>query len=721
MGQSNYIVLENKHFCLKIDKFCVAQSLVYKSNGEECIAVEEKLPLFSLAEERPYNNEIKLAHPNKTTTFHANRVRIEGDKLIVGFELLGWEAVVRLNIKDDYIAFQLEKFNVEFKDFGYLMMDTPPVLRFRLLQLPIASREKFGEWLNVVWDDRVAVNLLATSPYALVDAEKRKNHRILTADAHRDIDLFDCGAALIVTAPDKLLDCIEQVEIDYNLPKGATARKSQELNRSIYWAYAIYPSTVDKHIECAKKGGFSKLIISYNNIFKEEGPYAHCNDFEYRPEYANGDADVKLVIDKLKAAGITPGIHLLHTHIGIKSKYVTPIADYRLNITRHFTLSKPLGLDDTTIYVSQNPRGAVIHPKCRVLKFDGEIIYYEGYSTEPPYCFTGCKRGHFDTNITTHNQGTIGGILDISEYGGSSVYVDQETDLQDEIAEKIAKIYDLGMEIIYFDGSEGTDAPYEFQVPYAQYRVYKKLAKEPLFCEGAAKAHFSWHMISGGNAFDIFKTPVFKESIAKYPLEEAPRMAADFTRINFGWWAFFDDTQADIYEYGTSRAAAWNCPVTVMADVNKITIHPRYDDIFEVLHRWEDVRKLNWLTDEQKEILKKPDIEHTLLINEKGEYELAEYKQMKKAAGGNQNIRAFLFERLGKTYVVLWHLTGEATLRLPICKDKILYEDELGGEKLSIKKDGKKSILSIGKKRYLSTELSKDEVKKAFENAQVID
>ena len=37
-------------------------------------------------------------------------------------------------------------------------------------------------------------------------------------------------------------------------------------------------------------------------------------------------------------------------------------------------------------------------------------------------------------------------------------------------------------------------------------------------------------------------------------------MQDDFTRINFGWWRFNNETQSDIFEYGTSRAAAWDCP-----------------------------------------------------------------------------------------------------------------------------------------------------------------
>ena len=51
-------------------------------------------------------------------------------------------------------------------------------------------------------------------------------------------------------------------------------------------------------------------------------------------------------------------------------------------------------------------------------------------------------------------------------------------------------------------------------------------------------------------------------------------------------------------------------------------------------------------------MLKNPEQEHTLLINERGEYELAAYDLMKDAAGGDVRLRTFVFERCGERYVV---------------------------------------------------------------------
>ena len=285
------------------------------------------------------------------------------------------------------------------------------------------------------------------------------------------------------------------------------------------------------------------MLIYYTCMF---------SDYKYKQEYPNGQADLIVLLQKIKAAGITPGFHFLQPHIGLDGEHAVPVADHRLRLKKHFTLAKPLGKDDTTVYVEQSTKNAVMADRCRFLQFDGELIAYEGFSKEPPYCFTGCVRGAKETRVTEHPVGQIGGILDVSEYGAYSAYLDQDSSLSEEISQLLADTYNCGFEFLYFDGSEGTNLPYAYHIPNAQYRVFKKLKKAPLFAEGAAKAHFSWHMLSGGNAFDTFKPPVFKEMIKVHPVPEAIRMRSDFTRINFGWWAYFGaETQPDMFEYGT--------------------------------------------------------------------------------------------------------------------------------------------------------------------------
>lgn len=715
MNIANDVILENVHCRLTVGADCLVKSLLIKESGEECLRLDEDIALFSVTQERPFNNEVKLAHPNKRTTYEGNALRREGDRLIVGFELAPYEAVVTIKEADDYIAFELTEFLLTDESYPGLTMSMPPVAEFRMIQLPVVNRENFGEWLNVSWDACAAVNVLGISPYARIDSARRKGYRILSADAVKGIKLKGCPAALIAAPTAKLLDCIASLEEDYDLPRGVESRRNYPtINSSEFWTTWINPSNVDEHIAYAKKGGFRMMKIYYVALTHEEGGYCYCGDYDLSGAYPNGLSDVKDMLDKLKAAGITPGLHVLQTHIGLKSRYVTPTVDARLNLKRAFTLAKPMGMDDTEVYVHRNPEDSEMFPQARYLTFGGEMIGYEAYTTEPPYKFTGCVRGAHNTTVVSHPAGERGGILDISEFGATSAYIDQNSDLQDEIADKIAQLYNQGFGFIYFDGSEGTNAPFGIHVPNAQYRVYKKLKPAPLVTEGAAKAHFGWHFQSGGNAFDVFPPEQFKDAIDRYPAEEAPRMREDFTRLNFGWWNFVlptetsIGTQADLYEYGTSHAAAWDCPATIQVPLSTLRAHARTDDILEVMRRWEDVRQTKWLDEEQKALLRVPGKEYHLLINERGDYELVPYEQIETSS---RDLRAFVFARGGETYVTFWHLSGSCEMKLPLDAADYTLAYEIG------KPIPHGDTIALGARCYLKSAQPRETVLQAFREA----
>lgn len=717
MSDTVSVILENEQFRLTLSESGTAQSLVLKETGTECLYTDEALPFFTLTEERPYNNEIKLAHPTKRTTFAANRVRSEGDRLIVGFEHIDFEAVVKVTMAPQYLVFTLEDFIVKPDSFGLGVIPIqPPVSEFRLVQLPLIPRAHFGEWLNVTWDDQVAVNVLSTCPYPRVSAEKRRNCHILFGETLQEVQLLNAGVAIIVSRTDRLLDAIDALEQDFDLPRGVQSRRSPAINRSYCWVEDIDPLNVEEHIARSRQGGFRYMAIYYGAFLRDMGAYLNIGDYhDYRDTYPNGKADLALVLQKLRTAGIQPGLHVLPTHIGMRSRYLTPKADHRLNLKRQFTLAKPASATDTTLFVEENPALSPTYEKTRVLRFMGELIHYESYTTERPYRFLGCTRGYNDTVPRELEEGTIGGVLDLSEFCANSAYVDQRNSLQDEIAEAIAEIYNTGFTFLYLDGAEGVNPPFDVNVGLAQWRIYRRLNNPPLFCEGAAKSHFSWHILSGGNAFDPWAPHEFKQRIVAHPVQAVPRMADDFTRLNFGWWMYDEGQRADIFEYGAALAAAWNCPISYR---QTLTLPPRGDDILEIFRRWEDVRTNGLMTEEWRKELRHTEREHTLLINENGQYELAVWEPL--ATRSNDAVTVFLLERTGKVCAVVWHNTGEGQLSLPLKADSFSYVDSLGGSSLPVTENGDASVVPVAHKRYLITELTKEELREALSRAVLV-
>src|ERR1051326_6316894 len=146
--QSALITLENAEFRLAISSSGNAHSLLHKPTGRGCLP-PAPIPMFSVTQYRPYDNELQLSFPAKPKTFPAESVRREGNRLVVAFALVGYEAVIQLRITDAYLAFPPEK--LQYKGCANLRTKRVTAIdEAVLLQIPVLNRKNFGEWLNVV-------------------------------------------------------------------------------------------------------------------------------------------------------------------------------------------------------------------------------------------------------------------------------------------------------------------------------------------------------------------------------------------------------------------------------------------------------------------------------------------------------------------------------------------------------------------------------------------
>lgn len=711
------IIIENAEMRLVINSDGTAHSLIHKATGQECLMEGVRMPVFSITQQRPYDNEIMLAHPAKSKTFNSDSIyRVDND-LIVSFELIDYQATVGLNITDDYIGFTLKKLDYHMADFG--VKRKTRIDEFTLLQLPVRDRSNFGEWLNVSWDEELAVNLLATDPYGKVDAEQRKAYHIFQITAVKEVKLLGVGAALITTDKEKLLDRIDRVERDFDLPLGVESRRCEAYKNSYYELRDVTPDNIDDHIVFAKQGGFRQMVIYYPDFAVSMG------HFPWRSEYPNGMEDLKEITGKIEEAGMITGFHIHYCKAQKNDAYVTPVPDPRLNLRQVFTLREDLDKAHTSIIIEENPEGITLEEGRRLLKVGTELISYESYTTNPPYQFLNCERGALNTTPVGREAGDLIGLLDVDTWP-IFVRFNQNTDIQEEVAERLAGIIEeAGFRFIYYDGAEDVAPPYWYNVSKAQLVVHEALKSKPLFSEGALKSHFSWHLITRGNAYDTFEPEFIKEATRKHPLAEMELISNDFTSIDFGWIKFTPPgektigIQPDMLEYATSKAAGWNSIISLLGNLDYFNNHPRTADNLEVIRRWEEVRAIGFLTQEQKENLRDPDQEHTLLIDEEGNYELVSCRQIPDVANGNPDVRAFTFLRNGKTWVVYWHVRGEGKFELPLNDNKVQLFKELGNE-LTLRHDKHNVVIPAGNKRYLVFDLSPEEVINLFREAKIL-
>jgi hypothetical protein len=717
---SRGIVIENAEMRLVLTPTGAALSLLHKASGQECLAAGLNIPMFTVTQHRPYDNELQLAYPAKPRAFPAESVRRDGNRLIVQFSLVGYEASIQLNITDAYIGFTLEK--LEYKGYTSLRSKRKTAIDESVfLQLPIRNRKNFGEWLNVMWDEAVAVNVLGTDPYARVDAAACGNYHLMQVGTVDSVKTEGVGGALIVTASRQLLDRVAKVEEDYGLPRGVESRRRKEYQQSYYELSKTTPADIDQHIQFARLAGLRTMDVYYRAFSKT------CGHFAWRAEYPNGMEDVKRLVGRISQAGITPGIHIHYNKTDKEDAYVTPRPDPRLNLAANFTLREALDGSSTTIDVEENPRQCTLDDARRILKIQNELISYERYTTSPPYQFLGCERGALGSQASSYAIGSRIGLLDVDTWP-TFVRLSQDTDIQEEVAQRLGRIYrDAGFKFVYFDGAEDVPGPeYWYTVSRAQWLVYKNLNPAPLFSEGACKSHFSWHILTRGNAFDVFKPEVLKAAVRAYPAAEAPQAARDFTSLNFGWvgyWAPSHETigtQPDMMEYVTSRAAGWDCPISLVGDLEQLKAHPRTPDNLEVVRRWEDVRARGWLSGGQKVALQNLGQEHTLLIDETGALELVPYSQIEKVAGRDGPARAFIFTRKAKVYVVFWHTSGEGSMEIPLDAVKARLMPELGKPRTMPKVAGGIRVPLAGRMYLECDGVSHETIVRAFQHARIL-
>jgi hypothetical protein len=134
------------------------------------------------------------------------------------------------------------------------------------------------------------------------------------------------------------------------------------------------------------------------------------------------------------------------------------------------------------------------------------------------------------------------------------------------------------------------------------------------------------------------------------------------------------------------------------------------------------VRERKWLSDEQKQMLRGPEREFILLLDEEDSLELVPYAPVPDVAHGEREVIAFTFERKGDLYAVYWHISGDKELELPMNTRDLTLLASMGEESQEIVAgDGNTTIVPVGKRRYLRTgTANRETLLTAFANAKIL-
>ena len=279
------------------------------------------------------------------------------------------------------------------------------VEQWTFANVPVNVRANIGDWLNVAWDDAVAVALVA------LDERTSAGGSPMLRATHSASWGRRGQRALIASPRTKVLEVIQKVEREHGLPcptlGGQWAKTSPEARKS--WMItgltaAPEPAAfrAEQVFQVAESLGVRYVVIALNWWNTSLGSYGlNLKNF---PE---GIASLKGVADQAHARGLKLGIHVMTRSITKNDALVTPWPDPRLLTEGEVTLAADIDAAAQEIPTVESPAGFGTSSGYWAYRgtdvlIDEEIVHYQALNTQSAFGLTKCTRGAYGTKTAAH-------------------------------------------------------------------------------------------------------------------------------------------------------------------------------------------------------------------------------------------------------------------------------------------------------------------------------
>ncbi|MBT3378164.1 MAG: hypothetical protein HN742_27075 [Lentisphaerae bacterium] len=408
----------------------------------------------------------------------------------------------RLRLHPVDLAYSVELWVKTYDRYFTFFVSTaegPDIESLTFLKMNIAVNENFGALLNTANKDGFSAVLLTCNDQTNASSSCGGHFRA-TARAYAEYDIAGAKAAFAALPTEQLEDCLEDIEIEQGLfhpvRDGMWLRRHPGRFASYLMTGGVTEKTVDEIVEFAR-GGFGCIHIT-------DGWWEATPLYEPRRDlYPDGLKSMKAVADKIHAAGLQLGLHTMQGMVGwggrkgIRSPYVTPVADPRLKQSHHTSLSAESGLDGKELVAKDD---LSTWPDKGDLFVNGEVVRYTGREKNR---FTGCTRGLHDTRKLNHPTETdIGLLVNCFPIWGGCIYTPEiESTMFQEIVERLAHVFnETGADMAYFDaGEEWAKNPPRWRNTGRFALEFQKRLHKPIFLGGNnLYTNSSWHAITRG-------------------------------------------------------------------------------------------------------------------------------------------------------------------------------------------------------------------------------
>ena len=398
--------------------------------------------------------------------------------------------------------------------------------------------------------------------------------------------------ALVGCPADRLRSVLQDLVREEGLPwspLGGPFAQDAEENRGSYVFATVSESNVDQWVALARKAGLAQIhLIGWE---KSLGHYEPRKDL-----FPRGVEGLKGVVEKIHAAGLRAGMHVLTGGIARDDPFVTPVPDPRLAKDGRFTLAKAVGTEDKAIPTVEPPGDLETSwqysGRSNVVQIGEELIQYTGLARTAPFGLTGCVRGALGTKAAPHAKGEAAHHL-FAIY--STFQPDENSTLVDDVADCIARPFNAcGFDMIYMDGAEGMPDGW-YGCAKMREALFRRL-KGRVLVEASEWGYHSWTFHSRLGAYDYPHWGLKRFTDVHCRDAEGYR-AGSLLTAQLGWWAILGPSEdhpaefPDEIEYLCSKALATDAPMSFQGiDVGGRPANARQDEYLEMIGRYERLR-----------------------------------------------------------------------------------------------------------------------------------
>jgi len=540
-------------------------------------------------------------------TLQARRLRLQEGLLVAEFPRSQGSAAIRLEA-------DAQTFTVTAAALA-----VPEAVRFTFFQIAPAPDAYLGQMAGLASDDTSGVCLRSLS--LGVDTAFAGKPPLFRASTTLEHGLTGHRVGLAAGPRERLIEMLQHLADTEKVPKslhGGPWAMVSEATRGSYLFADLAAKDTDAWIELARRGGFGYIHL--------HGWWKTLGHYEPRTaDFPGGLAEMKEVVARIHAAGLRAGTHTLTACIDPRDAWVTPVPSPHLIAAASYTLAAPVAATDKSIPVKEVPVAShdliwSYSGNGNALRLGTEIIRYSAISRTPPYAFLDCERGAFGTAPAAHAAGDTVDYL-LQRY--IAFYPQPDSPLAAELADAIAKVYnECGLDMLYFDGSEGMGSRYGIDA--MRWQIFQRLKGG--VSESSCHGHNNWWFHSRLGAWDhpVWAMRQFHDQHIR--LASRYRLT-DLLEPQLGWWSPRGPSSIarghfpDEMEYFAAKNLAIDGPMSIQGvNVSSQPPNARQEEMFTLLGWHEKLRLARYFDPATLERVGEPGKDFRLRLDSAGHW-----------------------------------------------------------------------------------------------------